>query len=380
MHIADITAFYARESGGVKRYLHAKRDWLARHRAFRHTLVVPGPRHTVAPPGTLYLPSIPLPNSAGYRLPAGRWKAREVLLAAKPDVIEAGDPYFYASAAVDAALDLGIPALAFCHSDIHTLVRRWLGALPAQAVARYLRWMYARFDRVLAASNVVLEHLIEIGVSNAARQPLGVDTAVFHPNRRDEELRSRLGIAPNSRLLVFAGRFAAEKNLWVLEQAVRTLGPPYVLLAIGSGPHPPRGTNVIILPFQADASALAALLASADALVHAGDQETFGLIVLEAMACGIPVIGPDAGGVRELIDDAVGLRVRPKDPAALAAAIDSLFSADLTHLGGAARARVVRHYDWDVVMPNIIAHYRAAQHRRTAPRLDVPPVREWGKP
>lgn len=380
MHIADITAFYARESGGVKRYLHAKRDWLAARASFRHTLVVPGRQDLLSPPGIIHLPSIPLPNSAGYRLPAGRWKVRDVLCDLAPDIIEAGDPYFYAAPALNAAGDLGIPAIAFCHSDVHSLVRRWIGAIPARLVARYLRWTYEPFSRVLAASDLVLEHLRDIGIDHAVRQPLGVDTSTFHPRRRDRALRRRLGVAPHARLLVFAGRFAAEKNMWVLEQAARMLGPPYVLIAIGSGPHPPSGDNVITLPFEADARALANWLASADALVHAGDQETFGLIVLEAMASGLPVVCADAGGVRELVDEQVGIRVRPRDARAMAAGIDGLFAGDLAVRGRRARARAVEGYDWNVVMPSIIGHYRAARRELPDRHLRPAVARGWGRP
>lgn len=377
MHIADITAFYAPESGGVRRYLHAKRDWLARRPAYRHSLLVPGARAAAPPAGVTYLPSIPLPNRAGYRLPLGHRAATRALCALRPDIIEAGDAYWYAAAALGAAQRLAVPAIAFCHSDVHSLVRRWAGALPAAAVARYLHHIYSRFTRVLAASDVVLSHLREIGIDNAVRQPLGVDTELFHPRLRDRDIRRRLGLAPQTRLLVFAGRFAAEKNMWVLEQALRILGPPYVLLAVGGGPHPPRGANVITLPFEAQADSLAGWLSSADALVHAGDQETFGLVVLEAMACGLPVVGPDAGGIRELIDDAVGVRVRPRDPKAMAEGIAALFAADPLTRGARARERVVARFDWNAVMPDIIAHYRAAHHLVAARRLSPQPIRQW---
>lgn len=377
MHIADITALYAPESGGVRRYLHAKRDWLAQRPAYRHTLLVPGARVAVPSPGVVHLPSMPLPNRAGYRLPLGHRAAARALCTVAPNIIEAGDPYWYAAAALAAARRLNVPAIAFCHSDVHSLVRRWAGALPAAVVARYLRHIYRPFTRVLAASDVVLDHLREIGIDNAVRQPLGVDTGLFHPRLRDRDIRARLGLAPQTRLLVFAGRFAAEKNMWVLEQALRRLGPPYVLLAIGGGPHRPRGANVITLPFESSARALARWLASADALVHAGDQETFGLVALEAMACGLPVVCADAGGIRELIDDEVGIRVRPRDPRAMAEGIDALFAAHPGTLGARARERAVARFDWNAVMPDIVAHYRAAHHAVAARRIDPAPIRQW---
>ena len=100
----------------------------------------------------------------------------------------------------------------------------------------------------------------------------------------------------------------------MLLEAVHRLGHPYMLLMVGSGMHVPASPRLIQLPFQRNPEALASILASCDLLVHPGDQETFGLVVLEAMACGIPVVGMAAGGVAELVDSDTGLLVTPGDP------------------------------------------------------------------
>jgi alpha-1,6-mannosyltransferase len=380
MHIADITMFYAPESGGVKRYLNAKRDWFARRAGFRHTLVVPGTHGLLGTPGLVALRGAPLPGSGGYRLPIGPWQATRVLRRLRPDVIEAGDPYFCANAALSAGHSLGVPVIAFCHSDVPGLAQRWLVRPGAAAVRAYMRWLYARFDLVLAASSAVEISLRQLGLRNVARQPLGVDTRMFHPGLRDSGLRSRLGIGDAVRILVFAGRYSPEKNLWVLEQAMRRLGPGYLLVTIGSGSHPARGPGIVNLPYQADPAALAALLASCDALVHPGDQETFGLVVLEAMACGLPVIGVAAGGVSELVDETVGLKVPPLRPDAMAAAIRQLFELDATGLSRNARARAVGRHDWNAVMPTLVAHYYAARRSRASRPAAAPTVGLPGKP
>jgi alpha-1,6-mannosyltransferase len=380
MHIADITMFYAPQSGGVKRYLLAKRAWLRQRPGFRHTLVVPGPARMGAR-DLVPLPGIRLPGSGGYRLPLGTWRAGAVLQRLRPDVIEAGDPYFYANAALAAGRALGVPVIAFCHSDVPSLARRWLVAPGAVSVRAYARWLYARFDVVLAASGVVEQSLRGLGLRNVARQPLGVDTAIFTPARRDPALRAELGVPPETRLLVFAGRYSPEKNLWVVEQALRRLGAKYRLVTIGSGSHPARGDHVIHLPYQADAAALARMLASCDALVHPGDQETFGLVALEAMACGLPVIGTESGGVSELIDQHVGLKVPPLRPDLLAAAVRRLFELDRAALSCNARQRAVKQHDWNAVMPGLVAHYHAARRARAGSTSRPAPVgQQPGRP
>jgi alpha-1,6-mannosyltransferase len=380
MHIADITMFYAPQSGGVKRYLLAKRAWLAQRPGLRHTILVPGNRSDWSAAGFVPLPGLRMPGSGGYRMPLGTWRARAALERLRPDVIEAGDPYFYAHAALSAGRRLGVPVLAFCHSDVPSLARRWLVAPGAMGVRAYMRWLYAQFDLVLAASGVVERSLRGLGLRNVARQPLGVDTRIFTPSRRDPALRGQLGLPADTRLLVFAGRYSPEKNLWVADQALRRLGSGYRLITIGSGSHPARGDNVIHLPYQPEAGALARLLASCDALLHPGDQETFGLVALEAMACGLPVIGTDNGGVSELIDTHVGLKVPPLRPDLLCTAIRRLFDLDRAALSRNARERAVARYDWDAVMPALLGHYHVAHHARAGVAPHADSVEQPGRP
>ena len=229
--------------------------------------------------------------------------------------------------------------------------------LPRAARA-YARRVYGRFDRVLAPSESMRRHLVDWGIYHAACQPLGVDSETFHPARASPRWRERMGFGADSRILVYAGRFAAEKHLDTLAAAVDLLGAPYTLLAIGAGPTPPRGERVRILPFVEDVDALATALASSDAFVHAGDQETFGLSVLEAMACGTPVVARRAEGLAELVDDSVGIPVEADRVDAYAEAIDAVFAGDLAARRSAARARAQAN-DWERVLPALLAQYRS---------------------
>src|SRR6185436_13321422 len=133
-------------------------------------------------------------------------------------------------AALDAAQALQVPAVAFCHSNLERLAHGIGGPLAARVARRYSRHLYRHFDLVLAPSEAMRDHLLDWGVSQVACQPLGVDTRVFHPARASVMWRNSLNLPAGTRLLVFAGRFAPEKHLAVLADAVRRLGPPYVLL------------------------------------------------------------------------------------------------------------------------------------------------------
>jgi alpha-1,6-mannosyltransferase len=372
LHLVDTTMFWSAHGGGVRRYLLAKRAQFTREGHWRHTLVAPG----VHGDGMVDCGGVPLPFSGGYRLPVRRGVAARLIAAQRPDVIEAGDPYRLAWAAIDAARWCGVPAVLFFHSDVatlaaHTITRhKLLGPRRAQAWARraqarinrYLSRLCDRFDLVLAPSRAMQQRLRAIGVTHVQVQPLGVDTRVFTPQARDERWRASLGLPADARLLLYAGRFAPEKNLPQLVQAVQRLGPRYHLLALGDGPQPPAGEQVHLLDFQAAPAQVARAMASVDAFVHAGDQETGGLAVLEAMACGTPVVVRDAGAFSETVADGCGLAVDSDRPHDWAEAIAELFVSNRASVHAAlARAR---SHDWSLVLTALQRRYAVAIERR----------------
>ena len=117
--------------------------------------------------------------------------------------------------------------------------------------------------------------------------------------------------------------------------------------------------NVTVVDGFRPAPHVARLMASADALLHGGDQETFGLVILEAMACGIPVVAVAAGAFTEIVHEHCGLLCPPNNPKAMADKVRELFSADSRHLGAQARRYVAQHYAWDAVVDSLLGHYRA---------------------
>ena len=311
LHLVDTTMFWSPTGGGVRRYLQTKHDWLAAQPRWRHSIAVPRVAGSGADATTL--PSIALPGSGGYRLPLRRSAIARVLVGLAPDLIEVGDPYRVAWGARDAAQQLGIPAVAYCHSNIAAMARlaggRRLGAAAARWAARYARHVYGGFDLILAPSRSMEAHLRDWGVDRVACQPLGVDTAVFRPQARDGGFRAARGWRDDARVLVYAGRFAPEKHLDVLADAVAPPGRAVRLLVVGAGRRRHRGRAGRRAALRRVGGELATVLASADAFVHAGDQETFGLSVLEAMACGTPAVVRDAEGLGELADGGAAIAV-----------------------------------------------------------------------
>ncbi|WP_374577470.1 glycosyltransferase [Phenylobacterium sp.] len=358
-HLIDTTMMYAPRSGGVKRYLHQKRDWLARRRPdISHTMVVPGAVTGLAAPGIVSVAAARLPFGDGYRMPALTAKWETVLRMLEPDIIEAGDMFVPGHAALEAGEALGVPVVGFCHTDAAALAALHFGEWAQAPAMKHWAAIFQQFDRVVAPSRHIAQRLGEAGVEKVSVQPLGVDTELFHPSRADPaRLKRRLGLPPSTRLLVFAGRPAREKNIDSLICAVERLGEPYRLLLVGAGKDAHYSPRVIPLGYERDPERLAATIASCDALVHANENEPFGLVVLEALAAGLPVVGPSRGGIAELIDEQVGQRAHSVNPAGMAEAIEALFARDLAPIRAAARRRAEQRHRWDTTFEGLTRLY-----------------------
>ena len=352
-HLLDVTMFWSPEGGGVQRYLRTKRRWIARRTTWCHSIVVPGPETN-----EVYgLPSVPVPGSGGYRFSWQREACATRIERLAPSVIEVGDPYRLAWAARDAGQRLGVPVIATCHSNVQRLAATLAGDWAGHTAARYLRHVYAAMDLVLAPSRWMVRQLRDAGIERVVHQPLGVDCSVFQPQHIDRRWRAALDLPPHARVLVYAGRFAAEKNLDQLVAAVEMLGDPYVLVLIGSGPAAPHpSARVRVLPYQRSEFLLAGALAAADAFVHAGDQETFGLAVLEAMACGTPVIARAEAGLAELLLPAAAIAVHRGSAQAFAEAIRSLEDRDLSAMRADARRQAL-HFDANKTFARLFSRY-----------------------
>src|SRR4051812_14502687 len=186
MHLVDITMFYAAEGGGVSTYLNAKARWLARRGRVRHTIMSPNVHAAGRAPALVPIPGVSLPGINGYRMPRSVAAPARLLEFAQPDLIEAGDAGHCAWAALRAQQRMGVPAVAFYHSDLPRLVAHRFGNLAARGTCKYLANLYRQFAMVLAPSRLMVQQLADMGVADAVHQPLGIDSNVFRPQRRVE--------------------------------------------------------------------------------------------------------------------------------------------------------------------------------------------------
>jgi alpha-1,6-mannosyltransferase len=316
---ADINTFYAERAGGIRTYHHAKLEWFARQRAHRYVLVCPGPRHRVrevAPNVSVvevYGARLGGGAEGGYRLMLDYPRVFSVLRELGPDVVEAGDPWLTGVFCHGVLRPLAGPAAivsAFYHSDpVRTWVEPW-GVAPGRvravrraasaAVSRLFYGLQRRYAVTLVSSPCMETHLRGRGVDRIACVPFGTE------RRFAEAARQRTPSPDGTRRLLYAGRLGQEKGAdLLLEILPRLLERPDVRVTVmGRGEYEPQFAAIghpryRFRGFVADRDEVAREFAEHDVMLAPGPHETFGLAVLEALAAGMAVVGPDAGGTAE---------------------------------------------------------------------------------
>lgn len=363
MKLLDVTEFYSPSGGGVRTYLSEKCRWLATHSDWEHVVVVPGSHDAESRWAQSHVYSLSgpaVPASPGYHfLVAGR-KLAAIVRRERPDVMEVGSPYLAPWLVRRAARGSGTRLVAYMHENPRLYAARARGL-----IARYLRAAHRGFDLAVAASET---NLAGLGVPRTAVVPLGVDTALFHPARRDPTWKEEIGATAGQPVALYVGRLSAEKGLGVVLDALPEIhaltGARLVLIGDGhmrrrlerAARAQPR--TLVVLPFQSDRVRLARAYASADLFVAPCPYETFGLAALEAMASGLPVAGVDAAGIGRLLrDEDWGRLYRAGDARDCSRAVRELLALDLPALGRRARSVVEQRYGWERTFGELFALY-----------------------
>ncbi|MGW0835127.1 glycosyltransferase family 4 protein [Streptomyces prunicolor] len=338
----------------------------ARHLVDRghHPLVVapatsagPGP-DAESPCPVIRVPSLPLPGYPQVRVALPSRRVAAAITEHRADIVHLASPFILGVRGMAAAARLGIPAVAVYQTDLAGYARTYVGAGEATAWRR-IRSVHAAADRTLAPSSAALGDLEAHGVPRVRLWPRGVDTERFRPEYRDEALRREL--APNGELIVgYVGRLAPEKQIELL---AGTCGLPGVrVVVVGDGPSRPHLDEALpgaVFLGRRTGDELARIFASLDIFVHTGPFETFCQTVQEAMASGVPVVAPAAGGPLDLVAHGrTGFLFPPRDEAAVTDAVRTLAAdpALRAEYGSAARA-MVEGRTWAAVGDQLIAHY-----------------------
>ncbi len=381
MKICDLTQFYSPTSGGVKRYLGEKTNYLRARTRDRHVLIIPGPESSVRDDGPTRVYSIRSPlisRTSRYRVLLNLGAVERILENEQPDIIESGDPYQIAWKALASGAALGIPVVGFYHSHFpESYIRsttKFLGETATRIVMemarRYVRALYSNFARTFVPSAPLGALLADWGVHNVVTIDLGVDPAIFHPSPSTEDsARSELGISPGTKLLLYVGRLSPEKNTQTLFACFRRLCQTHPgefhLLVVGDGQQRrlvrslQKKTGALTWhPYCADPRQLARYYRAADLFVHPGVQETFGLVTLESQACGTPVVGIRGSYMDRIVFSDLGHWAAENRPDSLADAIVRMSRQDLRAIGLGSSAIVAERYNWTRVFDRLFGVYR----------------------
>ncbi len=300
-------------------------------------------------------------------------RVRRELRAWRPTLVHAASPFGMGLAARAAARGLRVPFVTSYHTNwsaYSTFYR--MGALSG-AAWQYLRWFHNGGVRTYCPTRAVQRELAGHGFQGTARWGRGVDDVLFNPSHRSQALRGRLGVGENSLLAIYVGRLGAEKGLDVALTAMhsvhRTVGQRVRFAIAGDGPYGETARRLApgdtIFMGRLTGHDLSAFYASADLFVFPSATDTFGNVLLEAMASGLSVVAADSGPTRELLASRRGATFPAGDSQALARLILELADASERRATLAHRAlQFARRCTWERVFEDLIADYNVVLNCR----------------
>ncbi len=301
--------------------------------------------------------------------PIGGGAGRD-LRAWRPTLIHAATPFGMGLAGRGAARRLGVPFVSSYHTHFSAYVRFYRLGLLERPTWSFMRWFHNGGKLTFCPSKAIAAELEAHGFKGLRIWPRGIDTARFNPRFRSDALRERLGATAETIIVAYVGRIAPEKGLDVALEAMRTViaeEPRRVVFALaGDGPYEahckaaaPPGT---VFTGRIVGTELSEFYASADLFVFPSVTDTFGNVLLEAMASGLAVVGAEYGTTTELLAEGRGITFPSGDAGAMAQRILGLVRAPDAR---AALSRKSREYteqaSWDAIFDELISEYMEVQ-------------------
>jgi len=313
MKISIVTETYPPEVNGVAMTLHRVSAELRKQ---GHQTEIIRPRQSseaqhASYEDTLIVRGLPLPGYDGLRfgLPC-RSKLREHWTTRRPDIIYAATEGPLGQSAIRAAEDLKIPIVSGFHTNFHEYMKHYKLPILEKMVQGFLRKTHNRTRRTFAPSRDVITKLEAMGIEGTRLLGRGVDTTLFHPARRDPDLRQRWGVADDTGLVaIFVSRLAAEKNIPLAAKAFEAIQkqvPGAACVFVGDGPERTRlekAHPTFIFSGMQQGEDLARHYASGDLFIFPSITETFGNVVTEAMASGLVTLAFDYAAPHRFIED-----------------------------------------------------------------------------
>lgn len=328
------------------------------------------------------LSGVPFPAYPDLKLVPPIADVRAQLHPFRPDILHVLSPVVLGIIGVRQAKLLGLPLVASYHTDVPGFAVRWGLSWWHGPLVTYLRWIHNRADLTLCPSEATRSMLAQQGYQRLAIWSRGVDSLRFHPRRSCAAMRHRLsGGEPEKPLLLYVGRLSREKRIPWLKRVLDRL-PDARLAIVGDGPQGDHlkqlfaGSPTHFAGYM-HGNELAATYASADIFVFPGANETFGNVVLEAMASGLPVVAPRSGGVLDhVVDGETGLLFSPESIEDCVHAVQLLWDQpELAVQMGTNGRRAIESRSWSSVMDGLLIHYqRILDSHHLNPALNRRPI------
>lgn len=367
MRVAVVTENFLPKLDGVTRTLAMLLEHLQRR---RHQAIVLGPRggpRRYAGARIFGAPGIPLPLYPELRMLFPVPDLQHRLARFRPDVVHVADPMLLGAAGILWAQRLKAPIVSSYHTNLAAYCAHYhLGALATPTWA-YRRFLHNQCALTLCPSPSTARQLEQYGFARVGVWPRGVDSVLFTPSRRSESWRVRIAGDATDTIVLYVGRLSPEKNLDALAAAFRAVAVDDAsahLVLVGDGParsdleRTLAGQRVTFTGYLRGEE-LAEAYASADAFAFPSTTETFGQVVQEAMASGLPVVAFDAEGVHDLVRHGeTGLLVPTGNTLAFAGALRQLLVAPEQRMRMGARGReTAEQRRWDNVMDALLDTY-----------------------
>ncbi|ENH96809.1 group 1 glycosyltransferase [Gracilibacillus halophilus YIM-C55.5] len=310
MKIALFTDTYTPEVNGVAQTLSQLTRYLD---ASDHQYIVITPKFAMGrskhePP--IYPQSsfpFPLYRDCRLSLPSMR-KIRQLLHNFQPDIIHIATPFTIGITGLFYAKRFDIPMIASYHTNFDQYLSYYHLSWLSKPIWRYMEWFHQSMEKIFVPSESTWEELSQHQFHHLKIWKRGIDQSIFYPNDHKQPIRNKYQIKEKF-VLCYAGRLAPEKNTTILAYLFQNIPTEWQedihWLIAGDGPDmpllkkhaPPHATFTGFLPHDQ----LAEVYSVSDLMIFPSETETFGNVVLEALACGTPVIGANAGGVKHLI-------------------------------------------------------------------------------
>ncbi len=338
----------------------------------------------IAPPTVSGSPVIALPSVGIAAAPESRLALPHPTIVQhlqnfQPDLIHLFSPALLSASGVLVGRQNRVPVVANYQTDLPGYTRFYGMPFLSTVVRDWLRHVHNGSHLTLVPSNWTLRDLRQQGYHRLRKWGRGVNGERYHPGRRSAEWRARLlaGRDPDSLLCIYVGRLANEKRIDLLLETART--PGVALTIIGDGAlrgeleslFAGTGTHFTGYLYGDD---LALAYASADTFLFTGANETFGQVVQEALASGLPAIVIDQGGVTDLVTEGVNGFICPSTPEAFAAAARILRDQpDLRRQMSVNARHFAEQHPWEVIMAQLEGHYLEALHLNHRLNQHYPP-------